>query len=891
MFYPVRINLAFYTLTPLNGLLSVPLQSAFGLVVANNILFLSSLVLGAYGTFLLTRRLLRRRRKLLGGGQPESRPSAGSTSAAPFLSTDDWIAFVAGLVYGFASSKLFYASLGQFNIASSQWIPFFALYLLCIPWSRTATQGFRAALMAGLFLIFQTWAELTYATFLVIFSVLAFIYALIQLALGSDDNALQPQPAQPQIATRTSRLWILAAQYAVVGGMFVVGLSPFLWAMAPDLLREGDFFTSGGGFSDVFSADLLGYLMPTRLHPWLGDQVAARPFPNDKGQQIYIGYAAMLLALVGVAGLVGGVSRRLRQEGWFWLCSMLFFFWLTLGPSIRWNGRPLGVPGPFALVSQLPFFSGNRYPSRYSVMLLLCAAVLVAYGLAWLFERMRNHGRLQSIPQRRLVSGSIILVTLFFFAEHLSIPLPLNDFRIPPIYQRLADLPERGTLLELPTGWRNGARVLGRSDVLIMMQQWYQSEHGERRLGGNTSRNPDYKFQYFSDAPLIGDLIGLMNADRDHIAQEVAREWDAIIERNRSVAPAVLDFLSVNHLMVHVDQTPEPLLRFIDEVLPVSLVDEWQGSDWQGRPSTIRLYTVHANVDAAGEIDLAGELGRLYLAEGWSSFPVNERIRYATRREADLMLDLPTEGGSLGLRLFGPAAAADLFINGTFVATAPILDDDWATVAIPPGVAGQQIDRLTIRFDGEGVSSAQIVKPASSAGWPIGDSGFFLDSDAAIVVHSAGEEVGNFAHIYLNGLDVAQDQRGYNLAAVSPDGMLLESAVFDTFLSIDEAERMAAWIRQWPSGTIIAGAVRDEASTNLTASAVEELQRIGVATDLRSQFRKSHAFVGVAGASPGTAQEDRSLLRSSDAAVGSPVDAETVFGGIAEIRLPTESEK
>jgi hypothetical protein len=34
-----------------------------------------------------------------------------------------------------------------------------------------------------------------------------------------------------------------------------------------------------------------------------------------------------------------------------------------------------------------------------------------------------------------------------------------------------------------------------------MMQQWYQSEHGQRRLGGNTSRNPAYKFQYFTDAP------------------------------------------------------------------------------------------------------------------------------------------------------------------------------------------------------------------------------------------------------------------------------------------------------------------------------------------------------------------------------------------------------
>lgn len=38
------------------------------------------------------------------------------------------------------------------------------------------------------------------------------------------------------------------------------------------------------------------------------------------------------------------------------------------------------------------------------------------------------------------------------------------------------------------------------------------------RLGGNTSRNPAYKFQYFSEAPLLGDLIALMNADQAHIA-------------------------------------------------------------------------------------------------------------------------------------------------------------------------------------------------------------------------------------------------------------------------------------------------------------------------------------------------------------------------------------
>ena len=58
MFHPIGINLAFYTLTPLNGLLSIPLQLGLNLVIANNILLLSSFVLSGYGTFLLVRMLL-----------------------------------------------------------------------------------------------------------------------------------------------------------------------------------------------------------------------------------------------------------------------------------------------------------------------------------------------------------------------------------------------------------------------------------------------------------------------------------------------------------------------------------------------------------------------------------------------------------------------------------------------------------------------------------------------------------------------------------------------------------------------------------------------------------------------------------------------------------------
>ena len=103
IFWPIGINLAFYTLTVLNGLLSIPLQLAFQVTFASNLLLLSSFVLSGYGAYLLARRVW-----------PSASPSA---------------AWLAGLIYAFASPKLFYAALGQFNIASSQWIPFCLLYV------------------------------------------------------------------------------------------------------------------------------------------------------------------------------------------------------------------------------------------------------------------------------------------------------------------------------------------------------------------------------------------------------------------------------------------------------------------------------------------------------------------------------------------------------------------------------------------------------------------------------------------------------------------------------------------------------------------------------------------------------------------------------------------
>ena len=379
-FWPIGINLAFYTLTVLNGMLGIPLVSAFGVIPAYNLLLLSSFVLGGYGAYLLALDFVGRGNKETRkqGNKETSRQVDKETrkrSVSPCLLVT-MSAFLAGALYAFASSKLFYAALGQGNIASSQWAPFAALYIV-----RTARRDGKArdAALAALFVALQAYAEMTYASFLLVFAGLAFVWGAGTLLRRQRDPAQRSaHPARRVITHYVARFTFLAA-------VFALAITPLLANMLPDLRAEGDFLTSGGGFADIFSADLAGYAVPTQLHPLLGGVIRAwshdsTPQPDgsyfavNKGQQIYLGYVALALAVIGAW------RGRRRGETWFWVTSALLFFVLTLGPNLRIAGHDTGIPLPFRFLEILPFFKGNRYPSRYSVMLLLSVAPLVAAG-------------------------------------------------------------------------------------------------------------------------------------------------------------------------------------------------------------------------------------------------------------------------------------------------------------------------------------------------------------------------------------------------------------------------------------------------------------------------------------------------------------------------------
>lgn len=759
MFYPLGINLAFYTLTTLNGLTALPLLLNFGVAGASNLHLWFSLALGGYGAFLLAQFLL-------------AGDSVNFTMNDPAAK---WSAFFAGLVYAFASNRLFYVSLGQFNIASTHWIPFAVLFFIKM---ARQPRELKWAAWCALFLVLQTWTEMTYATFLLVWMALYWLYRLL----------LDPRRAVIR--------WPFLKAAGLLAILFALGIGPLLGAMLPDMLAEGDFMNVGGGFADAFSADLLGFLIPTIRHPLLGQAVNRTAIINfDKGQHIYLGYTVLLLAGLGIW------AHRRRAGVYFWAICALFFALLCLGPQITVNGYNTHIGGPFILFQSLPFFKGNRYPSRYSVMLLLSLAPLAALGLYHLARRIKR-------PALLFVPA----MALFLF-EQLAAPLPQSDLTVPEPYRIIAGDAEDFAVLDIPFAWRNGFRITGAYTTGFMLGQFYQTQYQKPMLQGNTSRNPEFKFQYFTRAPILSSLRLL---ETGYTLPPETQSADALI------AADVLRFFNVKYLVVRPEppgylNTPQATIPYIETVLPTEKLVQ---------TDALSLYRV--NLPALPErVEVMGNsaLTPLYFAEGWG-LPGQSVV--AHRQTAHLLVPLNGQAQTVRLAVRQPSNAAP--------GTLRLELNRWLSEEIPLSTAPQTI---TVTLPENAVSAGlngvlfhfSALAPAVSAG-------------PELTVLSAGEEAGNLGHIYLNGVDVSPNRRGYNVAVIAPEGTLLSAANFDTHLDPAAGASLARFIAAAPANAIIAVAAADEASHALTEEAVIALKSIGGQVDLRGQFRAAHALIG-----------------------------------------------
>jgi hypothetical protein len=783
------VDLVAYTLTLVNGLLAIPIEFVSNYVAANNAIVLLELTLAAYGMYLLAYDRLSRARL--------------DTRAAVF----------AGFIYGLGSYHLNYIARGQPNIAANLWVPFYFLFLIRGLESRRAA---RFSLMAGIFFALSAWTELTYAAFL---GLLTLVYVFLFICLHRRDFNMRK----------------FFSGTLALGAIAFLSLAPILWDIACETQRYGDYWTVGLGRTQIFSADLFGFILPSSLNPVFGFLTRGLAF-----QTINWTFAGIVPVALGVYAFARFRAARI----WGWLA--LVFAILMFGPVLQIAGNVTNIPLPFGLFAYVPFLKSNRYPFRLNSFLMLALALLASYVLAEILARPRW-------------KAATLAIVAFAFVEQLTVPMQLTDLRPAEIFNTIRAEPGDFAVLDLPLGWRNSARIQG---VVDYRAHFWQSVHQKRLLDGNTSRNPQFKDQYFLEAPIINSIIALENG------REVSDEQRA---QDRAVAPEVQNFFDIRYINAFRAKTDPKVLDYVLSVFPATEIY---------RDEERIVYWVAPQPRESGTLDESSEAASLYFDDGWSRFQFapggygnyvagSYGYRWAEQTESHLWLPLTQGEYEIKFKLRAPDTSQKISvrINGNPVSELSATDywQDY-TMRVP---AKDGLNELLF------MTNLNPIGAIRQENYFIGDTG--IASPVDISATAAGFDAGRFGEIFVAGKNVIAGTRGYQLVAIDPQtGRVDRSDRFDTFADANESRRLAQFVADLSQGEIVAGAAIDDVSQNLQPIAVDALRECGVQSDLRSQFRTGHAFIGVKGAKPGTAVEKVDARLPANVWVGKNANAESI---------------
>ena len=476
MFHPEPLTLAYSEHLFALAFQAAPVVALTGnVLLAYNLLFLSTFVLSALGMYLLAREL------------------TGSGAAA----------IVAGLLYGFALYRV--AQYPHLQALSSQWLPFVVLGLRRF----FVTRRLRALAWAMLALAAQNLSNGYYLIYFAPFIAAYCLYEIVDRRLWTDGRVL----------------------VGVIGAGFVTVLvaAPFL---IPYLLLRGLGFEARD-ITEVraYSADLYAWVTAppaSRMWGWL--QMIRKPenelFPGLVVIALaMIGCVARLrtlwgppapptrrrrlaLATIGIPGLatlvfsalvlttgdeywrIGGYRLTLREPrkagmilsvlaaaliaisprvrrllrgvpgsalGFFILAAATSAM-LTLGPVVEIGGRETRLPALYGVFYQhVPGFDGLRVPARYAMLTIFCLSLVAGFGARAALSR----GRLG----RAVLAG----LTVVFALESTAAPITVDGTvaapgyakragpiraasKAPEVYRFAGTLPAEAVIAEFPFG-------------------------------------------------------------------------------------------------------------------------------------------------------------------------------------------------------------------------------------------------------------------------------------------------------------------------------------------------------------------------------------------------------------------------------------------------------
>ena len=486
-------NLSLHNYTPFQNLVALPFIKVFGMVATFNLVMLAMHVLTAFAVFLLARHVTGR-------------------TAEPWL---------AGLAFAW-SPVLVTRSMGHFSLVAAAPLAVFLLVLLKA--SARERPGWRDAVALGVTLSWATSVDVYYGIYCLMIGAMFILSRVVRVARTPTATVRAVRLTLDVLIVLTA---VLAATMAASGGWAFVAfgqpvgmrslytpmlfltalvsarvawryrvvlettpaavwrgvgmvttaavaaailLSPLLTAFALRV-AQGRFDSSPTFWrSSPKGVDLVALFVPNPNHPLAPEAWRAwlsRPRPDAYLENV----ASVPLALMGIAVVAWALGWRPSR---WWAGVTITFGLLALGAFVQVGGINTFVPGPWALLRYVPLAGLARTPARFSVVMMLGAAIMMASALVWCGARF-SHRR------RWIVAATAVLL----FAELLPTPRTLYSAEVPAFYRLVASAPPGTRVLHLPFGVRDGTHSEGDFAAQTL---YFQTAHGHRLVGGYLSR-------------------------------------------------------------------------------------------------------------------------------------------------------------------------------------------------------------------------------------------------------------------------------------------------------------------------------------------------------------------------------------------------------------------
>jgi hypothetical protein len=503
LFYPSGLSLAYSTITPFNGIISVPLQLFLDVVAVYNILWMCTFIVAGYGTYLLVL----------------------------YLTENHHAAFIAGLIYAFSPYHFAHA-LGHLSLITIGWIPFFILYL----YKTINEDNFKNPLLACFFLLLVGLSDVNYLLYSLVFAVIFFIYSLISHRSSFFHR---------QCLIRISIFWITSG----------IGILAIVYPLIKEFFSAHTPYQDFGSM-ELYSADVLAYFTPSKLHPLFGkivDSVYENFTSNFVENTIFIGFFVLFLVIVAL------VKKRGPQIK-FWILALVLFIVLSLGPYLHFNGivnLAIGesqfkilLPG---IIQTLPIISMAHVPARWDVMVMLSVSVISGYGLDEIFRKYQGM-QWRHIALNKYLSIIFIMVILF---EYMVIPYPITNAKIPEYYDIFSKDDQIYAIYEIPD------HVSFLSSPINM---YYQTRHEKPILSGYTHISDSAK-TFRMTTPLIRDLYFVQMTPQNNGGSS-----EDIFQQNLSeTGKSILNYYSIRYIILHEGLLTEDQISFSNNLLQAAV--------------------------------------------------------------------------------------------------------------------------------------------------------------------------------------------------------------------------------------------------------------------------------------------------------------------------------